>query len=63
MSGCYENEKTARYAFRFSDSVLGGLLKEANERAGGFGGVITYSDLKEAKVRLLDKFTLAREEK
>lgn len=58
MPGCYEDAKTARYAFRFSDSILTSIMKEANERAGGCGGTITYLDLKQAKKRMLDKFTL-----
>lgn len=58
MPGAYENEKCARYAFRFSDSVLQQLMNEANERAGGVEGTITYEDLKLAKQRLIDKYTL-----
>lgn len=58
MPGVYENEKCARYAFRFSDSVLRQLMDEANEREGGAGGTITYKDLKLAKQRLIDKYTL-----
>lgn len=59
MPGVYENEKCARYAFRFSDSVLRQLMDEANLRVGGKGGTITYQDLKLAKQRLIDKHTLS----
>lgn len=58
MPGVYENEKCARYAFRFSDSVLRQLMDEANLRVGGKGGTITHQDLKLAKQRLIDKYTL-----
>lgn len=60
MPGVYENEKCARYAFRFSDSVLQQLMNEANERVGGAGGTITYEDLKFAKQRMIDKYTLRK---
>lgn len=58
LPGVYENERCARYAFRFSDSVLQQLMNEANVREGGVGGTITYGDLKLAKQRLIDKYTL-----
>jgi hypothetical protein len=48
MPGCYVDEKAAKYAFRFSDETLRRLQNEANERNGGFDGVITTEDLKKA---------------
>lgn len=60
MPGVYENEKSASYAFRFSDPVLQQLMNEANEREGGAGGTITYEDMKFAKQRLIDKYTLGK---
>lgn len=38
LPGCYEDERTARYAFRFSDETLQRLQDDANARAGGAGG-------------------------
>jgi hypothetical protein len=58
IPGVYENEKCARYAFQFSDSVLQQLMNEANDRCGGSGGTITQKDLKLAKKRMIDKYTL-----
>ena len=49
LPGCYEDERTARYAFRFKDEVLQRLQDEANTRAGGKGGVITWGDLARAR--------------
>lgn len=47
--GCYEDARTARYAFRFPDEVLQRLQDEASARAGGAGGVITWGDLARSK--------------
>lgn len=49
MPGSYEDERTARYAFRFEDGQLRKLQDEANARAGGYGGVITWGDLARAR--------------
>ena len=49
LPGAYEDERTARWAFRFHGTVLQRLQEEANARAGGKGGVITYGDLARAK--------------
>lgn len=46
LPGVYEDERTAKYAFRFGDEALQRLQDAANKRAGGTGGVITYADLK-----------------
>lgn len=51
MPGCYEDERTARYAFRFDDEVLQRLQDDANARAGGTGGTITWGDLARATPR------------
>ena len=45
MPGCYADEGTARYAFRFPDEALQRLQDDANARAGGTGSVITWGDL------------------
>lgn len=45
LPGCYEDERTARYAFRFSHEILQRLQDDANARAGGKGGVLTWGDL------------------
>lgn len=47
MPGCYESKRAANYAFRFSDRELRTLQNMANERNGGYDGVITMNDLKE----------------
>lgn len=49
LPGCYADERTARYAFRFPNDVLAKLQDEANERNGGTDGVITYGDLQRAR--------------
>jgi hypothetical protein len=46
LPGIFEDERSARWAFRFPDEVLERLQREANVRAGGKGGVITHDDLK-----------------
>lgn len=45
-TGVYEDERTAKYAFRFTDAELYRLQQAANARNGGRGGIITYDDLK-----------------
>lgn len=49
LPGCYEDERTAKYAFRFTDDVLQRLQDDANAREGHYKGVITYGDLARAK--------------
>lgn len=49
LPGRYESERTAKYAFRFSDEVLQALQTEANKLVGGVGGVITFADLQKAR--------------
>lgn len=58
MPGCYESIKAARYAFQFSDSVLQTLQNEADDREGGSEGTITENDLKMARDRMIDSYTL-----
>lgn len=48
MPGAYDSVKSARYAFQFLDETLNRLQNEANDRNGGFDGVITTEDLKKA---------------
>lgn len=45
LPGVYENRRTARYAFRLPESALKQLQDDANARAGGRGGVITWGDI------------------
>lgn len=49
LPGRYKDERTARYAFRFSHAELQKRQDAANARAGGTGGVITYADLQAAR--------------
>ena len=46
--GAYEDERAARFAFRFGDETLQKLQDAANARAGATGGVITWGDLAQA---------------
>ena len=49
LPGAYEDERTARYAFRLSDDVLQHLQDEANDRMpDGTGGTITWGDVARA---------------
>lgn len=48
IPGVFEDERTARFAFRLPDAVLSRLQGEANIRAGGSGGVLTWGDLARA---------------
>ncbi len=48
LPGIFEDERTARLAFRLSDEVLLQLQEEANARAGGTGGLLTWGDLARA---------------
>lgn len=48
LPGCYEDSRTANYAFRFGEGILQRLQDDANARAGGKGGVITWGDLDRA---------------
>lgn len=48
LPGVYEDERTARYAFRLPEDVLQGLQDQANARGGG---VITWGDLAKAVER------------
>lgn len=45
LPGCYEDDRAARYAFRFGEGILLRLEEDANARVGGKGGVITWGDL------------------
>ena len=45
IPGVFEDERTARFAFRLADDVLIRLQQAANARAGGCGGVLTWVDL------------------
>jgi hypothetical protein len=45
LPGVFEDERTARWAFRFPDETLQKLQDAANVRAGGVGGVVTHDDL------------------
>ena len=45
LPGSYDSERTARYAFRFSDDVLLTLQKKINHR----GRLITFDALREAR--------------
>lgn len=46
IPGCFEDQRTARYAFRFTDAVLQRLQDRKNaEQPDGTGGVITFTDL------------------
>lgn len=45
LPGAYEDSRAARFAFRLPDESLQRLQDEANIRAGGVGGVITWSDV------------------
>jgi hypothetical protein len=50
LPGTYEDERAARYAFRLPNAALQRLQDNANARAGGMGGVITWGDIaKEAE--------------
>jgi hypothetical protein len=46
LPGCYEDERTARYAFRVSDTVKARLRDEAIARGNG---VITWGDIAKAR--------------
>ena len=48
IPGIYEDERTARFAFRFSDDTLQTLQDLANATAGANGGIITWCDLAKA---------------
>lgn len=45
LPGVYENERAARFAFRLPNEELTKLQEQANARAGGAGGVITWDDI------------------
>ena len=45
IPGVFEDKRTARFAFRLPDEVLTQLQQEANVRAGGRNGVLTWGDL------------------
>lgn len=45
VPGCFENERTAKYAFRFKDEQLSELQKEKNKTTG----IITFEDLQKLK--------------
>lgn len=51
VPGAYESERAARYAFRFTNEELTAAQDEANARAGGVGGVITFEQLRETRRR------------
>lgn len=51
IPGVFEDERTARFAFRLPDAVLHQLQQEANERAGGRDGLLTWGDLARASER------------
>lgn len=51
VAGVYEDARTARWAFRFSEETLDRLQRQANRRAGGTGGTITWGDLAREKPR------------
>jgi len=55
LPGVYEDERTARYAFRLPAEVLQRLQDEANARAGGNGGVITWGDIARASETVGDR--------
>lgn len=57
VPGVYADDRAARYAFRFSDDVLDELQQEANVRAGGTSGTITFDDLKARRKLLAEKQT------
>lgn len=46
LPGCYDNAKTARYAYQFSDETLRALQDRANRE----NRVITLADLREARL-------------
>lgn len=48
--GCYESKAAANYAFRFADEVLAELQREAIAKTDG---IIRYSDLQEARGKLI----------
>lgn len=49
VPGVFATRGAAHYAFRFTDETLTMLQKQANDRAGGKGGVITIEDLRAAR--------------
>lgn len=55
LPGAYEDERTARFAFRLPNETLSRLQRDANERAIGKGGVITWGDLAKASEQVRKK--------
>jgi hypothetical protein len=52
LPGAYEDERTARYAFRLPDAVLQRLQDDANARMpDGKGGTVTWGDVARAARR------------
>ena len=49
LPGCFEDARTARYAFRFAPLWLERLRIDANKRAGKAKGIITWGDLARAR--------------
>ena len=45
LSGAYEDERAAKYAFRFNDADLRNLQEEKNKTTS----IITFKDLQELK--------------
>ena len=51
LPGCYEDERTARFAFRVSDETKAKLRDQSLSRGDG---VITWGDIAKARERELD---------
>lgn len=52
LPGCYEDMRTARWAYQLPEEELQRLQEEANARSGGtWGGVITRGEVAKAAAR------------